>query len=868
MVMAMAAGAAHAQTSRGAEAADQPLRLSRPQDAHERQAVRVAAGREHRASCRPAVSDGSDADRRLPPEFDGLLRQAHSEQTRLSDTGRRALGDRWRGEDFRSVRIFAGPRAAAAAGSVDAAAFTIGRDIYFGAGRFAPDTRRGKALLAHELAHTLNSPPGMVSRQPNAAAEPDHDAVEPPGPLDEVIDRAAILLAHSTSRVLPMPLPAPVLAAIGAAEVGFISQALRRLAAQGEWRAVLRRVAELNRLETAASVAGRYLLGVLEGLISPITGMRDLVVGGYHAVGWVIDHAHLQPGLLSEALGLQEEFSHFQHELAGALRAYSERGKLVEFASAVFSAVEEAGTSIEHELVDAARRKGVAAANALVHALRQDPLAELAETAGRVVGTVVIEVVLLVTSGGIGNLIEKLGLAARELVPLSRGAVEVAEFVIRFGRRVDEIERILTALLNRTVLRPLQPLFHALEPLLVRLRQFLRRAFGLAEEGGASGAGAVARQLERGPAHPGGSTPPGPASPAAGQLSEHAAPGPTQLHGGPPRQVSAERLANEQSLRDVQPGTSPVATLRPGPRPQVAPPRQPPSPRPGARPQVPPPRQAGPAAAGPRVRRSDGVIELPRPNARSSTPAPGTQPVPASGSNLALRHDPLESPVPSTVPEPAVPQGVPEPVTRVPEPSQQAPTAAARTGPSASRATGAVAGVAHGLARGDADDDADSMPLTWTTARNSAGGWDRTVRRDAQRRVINHTVFTFGRRGYHLIFTGGNQHWENHHTWPQFLAGLPGQQTLPVRAGIHQSFIHTAIVDFLQAKGHRVTGRRSDPETRDFVARLRLRRVFRRQVHRHMCEFYAAANDELTSPLMPDGRYQIGLDQTLAALGG
>ncbi len=51
------------------------------------------------------------------------------------------------------VRMHTGSAAAAAARMLRASAFTIGRDIYFGAGQYRPETARGLGLLAHELTH-------------------------------------------------------------------------------------------------------------------------------------------------------------------------------------------------------------------------------------------------------------------------------------------------------------------------------------------------------------------------------------------------------------------------------------------------------------------------------------------------------------------------------------------------------------------------------------------------------------------------------------------------------------------------------------------------------------------------------------------
>ncbi len=55
--------------------------------------------------------------------------------------------------DFSNVRVHSGDAANRMARSVDAEAYTMGRDIVFGTGRFRPDTATGRGLLAHELAH-------------------------------------------------------------------------------------------------------------------------------------------------------------------------------------------------------------------------------------------------------------------------------------------------------------------------------------------------------------------------------------------------------------------------------------------------------------------------------------------------------------------------------------------------------------------------------------------------------------------------------------------------------------------------------------------------------------------------------------------
>ena len=59
------------------------------------------------------------------------------------------------GASFDRVRIHTGGEAAQISRSLNAEAFTYGNDIYFGTNRYAPTTKSGIGLLAHELTHTL-----------------------------------------------------------------------------------------------------------------------------------------------------------------------------------------------------------------------------------------------------------------------------------------------------------------------------------------------------------------------------------------------------------------------------------------------------------------------------------------------------------------------------------------------------------------------------------------------------------------------------------------------------------------------------------------------------------------------------------------
>jgi hypothetical protein len=71
------------------------------------------------------------------------------------DPATRAFMEPRFGHDFSQVRIHTGSRAAKTAQALNARAFTVGRDIVFGAGQYALGASAGQRLLAHELTHVV-----------------------------------------------------------------------------------------------------------------------------------------------------------------------------------------------------------------------------------------------------------------------------------------------------------------------------------------------------------------------------------------------------------------------------------------------------------------------------------------------------------------------------------------------------------------------------------------------------------------------------------------------------------------------------------------------------------------------------------------
>lgn len=85
------------------------------------------------------------------------------------------------GADFSQVRIHAGTEAGNIAQSINARAFTVGQNIAFAPGQYAPHSEEGQRLLAHELTHVLQqkgASTGTVQRDDEPGVQPEEPATE------------------------------------------------------------------------------------------------------------------------------------------------------------------------------------------------------------------------------------------------------------------------------------------------------------------------------------------------------------------------------------------------------------------------------------------------------------------------------------------------------------------------------------------------------------------------------------------------------------------------------------------------------------------------------------------------------------------
>ncbi|RMD63745.1 DUF4157 domain-containing protein, partial [Candidatus Parcubacteria bacterium] len=107
-------------------------------------------------------------DKTVPSSVHGALRSPGQPL----DASTRDFMEMRFGHNFSYVRVHTDAQAANSAQEVNALAYTVGRDIFFGEGQYSPGISSGQRLLAHELTHVVQQqtgavPMGAVQRAPN-----------------------------------------------------------------------------------------------------------------------------------------------------------------------------------------------------------------------------------------------------------------------------------------------------------------------------------------------------------------------------------------------------------------------------------------------------------------------------------------------------------------------------------------------------------------------------------------------------------------------------------------------------------------------------------------------------------------------------
>jgi hypothetical protein len=91
----------------------------------------------------------------IPPIVNEVL---NSSGQPLDENTRLFMESRF-GHDFSKVRVHTDSKASESADSVNALAYTVGKNVVFGQGQYAPETNEGQKLLAHELTHVIQVAP-------------------------------------------------------------------------------------------------------------------------------------------------------------------------------------------------------------------------------------------------------------------------------------------------------------------------------------------------------------------------------------------------------------------------------------------------------------------------------------------------------------------------------------------------------------------------------------------------------------------------------------------------------------------------------------------------------------------------------------
>ncbi|MGW6194779.1 eCIS core domain-containing protein [Kribbella sp. NPDC055110] len=194
------------------------------------------------------------------------------EESRSLDRGIRARMERSFEAAFGDVVIHAGAASADLAESLDAAAFTVGRHVVFGPGRFDPSSVRGRLLLAHELGHVVEQRHGggdldLGERLP-AAAIPLHHGHSPGAQRTEALaalghsaglyGSSAVGIARQSKQESAMPVAATITKALRQRQDGAPTTARALQLAPGDslaaTRAVMQAIEDLTLMQD-----GRYM---------------------------------------------------------------------------------------------------------------------------------------------------------------------------------------------------------------------------------------------------------------------------------------------------------------------------------------------------------------------------------------------------------------------------------------------------------------------------------------------------------------------------------------------------------------------------------------------------------------------------------
>ena len=131
------------------------LEMTEPGDHDEQEADAVANTIVSRGKiARKILGGGGSSGIAVSQQMESQLSQLQGGGRQMPE-GLRNMMESGFGQDFSQVRLHTDSEAASMSSSIHAKAFTLGNDIYFNRGQFAPETSEGQRLVAHELTHVV-----------------------------------------------------------------------------------------------------------------------------------------------------------------------------------------------------------------------------------------------------------------------------------------------------------------------------------------------------------------------------------------------------------------------------------------------------------------------------------------------------------------------------------------------------------------------------------------------------------------------------------------------------------------------------------------------------------------------------------------
>jgi hypothetical protein len=289
----------------------------------------------------------------------------------------------------------------------------------------------------------------------------------------------------------------------------------------------LKHLEELQSPSNASQFIASYFGGLVGGIISPLTSLFDITVFVENLNNMAYQLARNiytnSSELVAEAQKLAMMIFELDLKLKEELTKLNKLDTIIEllkFADEkVIQAAEKVGSNAAKSVVESlerifedkreeswydiltTRKEGesitmpLSLVNSLIERSKSKifstPWSQIGYYIGYAIGAAAIGIVLFATTEGIGNAITAIGTALGRIAPVLGRAVEAIKII---GKAIAAVEDGI-ALVTKVVLKPLEPLLDLLGPLFFRLRAFLRKLLGLADEEAGSTAALMGKSL-------------------------------------------------------------------------------------------------------------------------------------------------------------------------------------------------------------------------------------------------------------------------------------------------------------------------------------------------------------------------------------